>query len=243
MILFKGKRLNPEWKDNLPPGSEVEMTEKGSMTTATFIKWVHHFAKFKPKGNVLLIFDGASSHLDAGIVEAADSCGITLFCLPNNTTQELQPFDKSVFGPYEAFWDDEVLLYWSQRKGTESRTISKRTLGKIFSKVWKRTTTPANVSSGFMATGIYPFDPNAIPENVFAPPELTSREVAEETPLQPLSKSPLLLQQPIQVKTLTLKVFQNIGIQVIQAPQQVINSHFMMNLLTFPVNLVTKLKN
>ncbi|KAJ4449477.1 hypothetical protein ANN_00876 [Periplaneta americana] len=87
------------------------------------------------QGNVLLIFDGASSHLDTGVVDVADSCGITLFCLPSNTTHDLQPFDKSVFGPYEAFWDDEVLLYWSKQKGAESRTVNKRIFGKILIRV------------------------------------------------------------------------------------------------------------
>ncbi|XP_047108165.1 uncharacterized protein LOC124776966 [Schistocerca piceifrons] len=48
MILFKGKRRKPEWGDYLPPGTAVEMTDKGSVNTATFIKWIHHFAKYKP---------------------------------------------------------------------------------------------------------------------------------------------------------------------------------------------------
>lgn len=196
MILFKGKRLNPEWKENLPPGTDVKMTQKGSMTTATFIEWIHHFAKFKPPGNVLLIFDGASSHLDAGIVEAAEMYNITLFCLPSNTTHELQPMDKSVFGPYETFWDDEVLLYWSKLKPTDPRTISKGTFGRIFSKVWPRSATPVNVSAGFRATGIYPFDRNAIPESAFTPSELT-RHVTAETPA--------LTHEPQPVPTLARK--------------------------------------
>lgn len=176
MILFKGKRLKPEWQDNLPPGSAVEMTEKGSMTTSVFIKWVHHFGKFKPSGNVLLIFDGAKSHLDAGIVEAADSQGITLLCLPSNTTHELQPMDKSVFAPFEEFWDQEVLLYWTTKQTSNERVVNKRIFGKIFSKVWAKAATPRNVSAGFRATGIFPFDPSAIPEQAFAPSEMTRRD-------------------------------------------------------------------
>lgn len=210
MILFKGKRLQPEWQDNLPPGSAIEMTEKGSMTTSTFIKWVHHFAKFKPQGNILLIFDGAKSHLDAGIVDTADTYGITLFCFPSNTTHELQPMDKSVFGPFEEFWDQEVLLYWTTTKTSDERTVSKRTFGKIFSKVWPRAATPSNVSAGFRATGIYPFDPNVIPEQAFAPSELTRRdnENAEEIPSQSKpddSDQPIMRQQPAKDKSLIKK--------------------------------------
>lgn len=76
-ILFKGKRLKPEWGDNLPPGSKVIMTAKGSMTSEAFISWLDHFAMYKNPGSTLLIFDGAKSHLDVNIVEAADKHNIT----------------------------------------------------------------------------------------------------------------------------------------------------------------------
>src|SRR5699024_11114288 len=108
-ILFKRKRLKPEWIDHLPPGSTATMTQKGSMTNESFIFWLDHFDKFKNAGATLLIFDGAKSHLDISIVEAAENHGITLFCLPSNTTPELQPMDKAVFKSYETFWDQEVL--------------------------------------------------------------------------------------------------------------------------------------
>lgn len=48
------------------------MTAKGSMTTETFVKWIDNFSIFKPTEKVLLIFDGASSHLDETIVDAAE---------------------------------------------------------------------------------------------------------------------------------------------------------------------------
>lgn len=170
MVLFKGKRKKEEWLDNLPAGTVIEMTEKGSMTTPVFIKWVHHFAKYKPAGKVLLIFDGASSHLDAGIVDAAESHDITLFCLPSNCTHELQPMDKAVFKAFESYWDDEVITYWTNKP---DRTINKFTFGTIFSKVWPKATAACNVISGFRATGIYPYDSKAIPDIAFAPSEIT----------------------------------------------------------------------
>lgn len=54
MILFKGKILRPEWNDDLPPGSVIEMTPKGSTTHAAFIRWLDHFAKFKPIGKFFI---------------------------------------------------------------------------------------------------------------------------------------------------------------------------------------------
>jgi len=55
MILFKGKRCKPEWKDHMPPGTLVEMTPKGSMTGKTFIKFLEHLAKYKAPGSVTFL--------------------------------------------------------------------------------------------------------------------------------------------------------------------------------------------
>jgi hypothetical protein len=31
MVIFKGQRLKPDWKRDMPPGTEVVMSGKGSM--------------------------------------------------------------------------------------------------------------------------------------------------------------------------------------------------------------------
>lgn len=173
IILFKGKRLKQEWKDNLPPGSDVLMTTKGSMTASTFCSWLEHFAKYKVAGPCLLIFDGAKCHLDFSIVEKASMFDITLYCLPSNTTHELQPMDKAVFRAFEYYWDDEVIKYLSINK---NHSVTKHRFGAIFSKVWDKALTPANIKSGFAATGIYPFNKDAIPEIAFAPSTVTNQD-------------------------------------------------------------------
>ncbi|XP_063220554.1 uncharacterized protein LOC134529931 [Bacillus rossius redtenbacheri] len=160
------------------------MTPKGSMNVQTFVKWLSHFAEYKTPGRALLIFDGASSHLDPNIVHAANSYDITLFCLPSNTTHELQPMDKNLFKSYEVHWDNEVMLLWTQHacsstknveQASADRRIRRSQFGKLFSRGWAKSATPANVSAGFKATGIYPFDPSVIPDEAFAPSQLTHR--------------------------------------------------------------------
>lgn len=169
-ILFKGQRMKPEWKDNLPHGSLALMTPKGSMNVETFVIWLEHLAKYKLEGKCLLIFDGASCHLDHSIVDVADKHNITLLCLPSNTTHELQPMDKSVFRSYEHHWDEQVMLFWTKYK---DRALTKQRFGDIFSIVWDKAMTPANIKSGFSATGIFPYNPDAIPEVAFAPSMFT----------------------------------------------------------------------
>ncbi|CAB3255641.1 unnamed protein product [Arctia plantaginis] len=111
-----------------------------------------------------------SSHLDARIVDAADAHDIVLYCLPSNTTHELQPLDKSVNKSFEHFWDEEVLLYAYQHP---ERKLTKVRFTKIFTKVWSKCMTKDNIISGFRATGLFPYDPSAIPEEAYAPSVLT----------------------------------------------------------------------
>lgn len=166
MILFKGQRSKPTYLDGLPLGSAVEMAPKGSMTTEIFLKWLDHFARYMSPPPTLLIFDGMSSHLDISIANKAELLGIELFCLPSNTTHELQPLDKSVFRSFEHYWDQELLSYWDQNP---DRRLNKERFSDVFTPVWTKTMTINNICSGFRATGIYPFNKNAIPVEAFAP--------------------------------------------------------------------------
>lgn len=175
MILFKGKRMRDEFKENLPPGTLVKMASKGSMTTELFVDFINHLAKYKSPGKCLLVFDGASSHLDYDIVDAAEKQDIVLYCLPSNTTHELQPLDKSINKSFEHFWDEQVLQFNYQNP---QKKLTKARFNKILTKVWPKCMTQSNIENGFRATGLYPWDPSAIPEEAFAPSILTHLTIA-----------------------------------------------------------------
>lgn len=176
MIIFKGIRKQDTFSDNLPPGSITEMATKGSMTKEIFLKWIHHFAKFKPPGRVLLILDGASCHMDVAVADLAETYDTSILCLPSNTTHELQPLDKAVFRSFEHYWDSELLKYWEQNPSA-NRRLTKSHFGIVFQPVWQQALNMANIQSGFRSTGIYPFDPTIIPECAYLPSSLTNREI------------------------------------------------------------------
>lgn len=156
MIIFKGKRLKPELYDNLPAGSLVEKSSKGYMTNELFKKFLKHLAKYKSQGKCLLIFDGAACHLDLSIVDIADSLNIFLYCLPSNTTHELQPLDKSVYRSFEHHWDAEVLAFLSQNP---DKKLTKARFNVVLSNVWSKCMTHSNITNGFKATGLFPLNP------------------------------------------------------------------------------------
>ena len=142
-IDFKGQRMKGEWLDALPPGSITQITCRSNMTTEAFVNWLTYFIRYKAASSCLLMFDGVTSHLDHSIVEAADCHLITLLCLLSQTTHELQRMDRSVFGPFAHYWDEQVLLFHSHSR---DHTITKRRSGKIFTEAWDKAATPANIN-------------------------------------------------------------------------------------------------
>ena len=171
MILFKGCRMKPEWLDNLPASNITSMTPRDNMTSEVFVDWLDHLITYKSKGNCLLIFE-VLCHLDYRIVEATEKHKITLYCIPSQTTHELQPMDKSVFGPFESYWDQEVLIFMRQNPG---KSVGMQRFGAIFSSVCDKAATPANIKAGFRGTGIYPFKPNVISDHSYAPKWICQR--------------------------------------------------------------------
>lgn len=69
---------------------------------------------------------------------------------------------------YEHYWDEEVLQYTYQNP---DKKITKARFNKILTKVWPKCMTMSNIINGFKATGLFPWDPNMIPEE--APSILT----------------------------------------------------------------------
>lgn len=195
MILFKGSRKKEEYDENLPTGTKVLMAPKGSMTTELFIRFIEHLAQNKPPGKCLLIFDGAKCHLDFRIAEKAERHDIVLYCLPSNTTHELQPLDKSCYKPFETYWDEEVLQFLQR---TRAKNIRRQDFNIIVTNVWARSMTIANIMSGFRGTGLYPLNPYIIPETAFAPSILTQR-AAENKENSPRSLPVRTLQQEAEV--------------------------------------------
>ena len=115
-------------------------------------------------------------HLSYEAVEEEDKNNIVLYCLPSNTTHKLQPLDKSVNRSFEHHWYKEVLNYLSN---SLERTLNKVAFNNIFSRTWPKSITQTNITNGFKATGLYPIDPDVIPQDAYAPSIITERPLPE----------------------------------------------------------------
>ncbi|KAK9700390.1 DDE superfamily endonuclease [Popillia japonica] len=85
------------------------------MNVETFSKRLDNFSfEFIAPPSVILIFDGANCHLNITIAEQEEVHLVPLYCLPSNTTHQLQPMEKPVVRAFEAYWDSDQLKYWDK---------------------------------------------------------------------------------------------------------------------------------
>ncbi|KAL0839543.1 hypothetical protein ABMA28_016237 [Loxostege sticticalis] len=170
VLIIKGVNKKSEFENALPMGSKVYMNKKSAYINASlFYKWLtEHFIPLKPHGKVLLILDGHSSHFSApNMLQAAADNDIILLCLPSHTTSahlDIQPLDRSVFGPFKTYFNQETNQFM---RLNPNKNISRYNAGKLIRNAWICAATTGNALAGFRGSGIYPVDRNTLPDTTF----------------------------------------------------------------------------
>lgn len=178
--IFKGKNKKSEFEDGMPPGSVVYMSQKSAyINTDLMFTWLkNHFIPRKPPGKVILILDGHASHCNSpGMLEYAEEHDVILLCLPSHTTQFLQPLDRAFFKSLKLHFNNACNGYI---RANPTRKISRLQFGQLLSQAWSKAATVENAVSAFRATGICPFNPEAIPDYAYLEAEETNKEPAHE---------------------------------------------------------------
>ncbi|KAJ8945474.1 hypothetical protein NQ314_009226, partial [Rhamnusium bicolor] len=161
----KNKKI--EFEDGLPPGGKVIMGEKSAYVTSDiFFQWFQEF--FVPRkglGKVLLIMDGHSSHCsNVELLDYAVANDVILFCLPSHSTHWLQPLDRSFFKPLKTYWSQTCQNWVHNNPG---RKLGRLQFASLLNADWCKAATIQNGTSGFRTCGIYPFNPEQIPDYAF----------------------------------------------------------------------------
>lgn len=165
--IFKGKNRKDEFSSGMPPGSYVAMSEKSAYINADiFLHWLKsHFLPRKPNGKVLLILDGHASHTNSiSVLEFTEENDIILLCLPAHTTHFLQPLDRSFFKSLKTYYYSACNSFM---KTNPARKLGRLQFGELLGCSWNKAATVQNGVSGFRATGVFPFWPDAIPEYAY----------------------------------------------------------------------------
>lgn len=184
--IFKGKNEKPEYKDGMPNGSVVFMSQKSAYVNShIFFLWLkNHFYPRKAQGTVLLLLDGHSSHCQSvETLEFAEDNDIILLCLPSHTTHWLQPLDRSFFKPLKSYFYSACNNFL---KLNPNRKLNRLVFGSLLNEAWGKAATQATGSSGFRAAGIIPFNPHIVPDYAFLSSDLPRTSVNQPESFNPV---------------------------------------------------------
>lgn len=166
--IFKGTKLDVDLAQQMEqhsPLSTYGAQENGYFTAGHTLPVLMHIVHYAvPQRPLLLIMDGASGHIDAASLDYATSNDIHILLLPSHCTHLLQVADVAVFRAFKQYWRNEC----SKRRGEKRMSCGRDDVGIRRSDIiplavtaWNHACKPANIISGFRATGIYPYDPLA----------------------------------------------------------------------------------
>jgi hypothetical protein len=110
-----------------------------------------------PTEEHILVMDQHSTHCSYELLHFAEDNHVTIYYLPSHTTHYLQPVDYSLFRPLKrAYHAAEDASFWSGLPTNMFRVPI------LFGTAWKKACTPDNIKAGFRGTGIFPFDPEHV---------------------------------------------------------------------------------
>ena len=144
-----------------PPNCFYSTSKSGWFNMPVFDDWFERvvvpWAVSKRPLNTAIIGDNLSAHISPVTLKRASEVGVSFRLLPPNTTNFLQPLDVAVFSPLKLAWRKQLTDY-------KRDTLNKSLLKKHFSEQFKilcSSIKADNIKSGFRATGLIPFDPEA----------------------------------------------------------------------------------
>ena len=172
-FVFPRVHVQNHWLLTAPPGSQMSGHPKatGWMTSENFLLFMQHFVNYaKPSEGhkILLILDNHQSHVSLEVIDYAKENNITLLSFPPHCSHEMQPLDKSVYGPMKAFFN-QAADRWLREKDNAGKSMTIHHIPGLVAYAYPKAMTPSNITAGFKATGIYPFDRNIFGPEKFLP--------------------------------------------------------------------------
>ena len=151
-------------------------TRSGWMNEETFVEYLNHIIKHtrcSPEKKILLILDNHDTHISLNVVDTARSGGVVLLTIPPHTSHRLQPLDRSVYGPLKTAYNRAIDGWLRSNPG---KTVTIYEIPTLVNQAQMIAMKPRNITAGFQATGIHPFNSDIFSETDFAPAAPTDCE-------------------------------------------------------------------
>jgi hypothetical protein len=196
--IFKGVAHDADLADDFAAfcgDSSYGAQKNGYFTAAHFPSVLAHFVRHAVTTRpLLLILDGASSHIDEESLQYAKANDINILLLPAHTTHLLQVADVAVFRPFKSYWRQECNRIRAEKRLTCAPGdigVKRSDILPAAVAAWEYATSPQNVISGFRRTGIYPFNPRAYLKTAASHNKSTSLTSLPPSLLSPLAVADL----------------------------------------------------
>ena len=163
VVVWEGARMTRQHTDGHLPGTLIAMQQDGEFIAPYFTSLMEHLVKHAGAARPLvLILDGAVSDIDMPGFYYSEQQRIHVLVLPDRCTHQLQVADAAVFGPFKRRWQE----LWQQHlkrdvDGDKRWHLNCGRLTSTMVEAWTESITPERVISGFLKTGMYPFDRQA----------------------------------------------------------------------------------
>lgn len=178
-VIFKAKRMKAQWLIGSPPGTVARVSDNGWITAEIFLEWAKSFINFLLTADGcphILLLDGHSTHIyNLEFLDLMKANNVHPFIFPPHTTHWLQPADRSFFKSLKNNWNSEGVQAVTRSGG---KGFGKQGFFGIFTPAWTKSCTIELAQSGFRACGVFPLNPNAVPDCAFAPSETSERPPA-----------------------------------------------------------------
>jgi hypothetical protein len=175
LIIWPASTHRSNWTTYPTPGWHYAHSENGYNDSKISLEWLKRVFDPQTKGRAnqkprILICDGFGTHETLEILEYCFENNIILCRLPSHTSHKLQPCDVGVFAPLKAAYRDQVERLY--RGGTD--TVGKEHFTSLYSPARERAFTKRNITAGWAASGLFPFNPDRVLRDTPKPPaELT----------------------------------------------------------------------
>lgn len=165
MILFPYKEKLPRSIiAKIPTGWGVGISDNGWMTLELFYEYMTNV--FYPwllqeqiEFPVVLYLDNHSSHITMPLVKFCREKKIEIIGLYPNSTHIMQPLDIAFFHPFKEAWKKTVTRWKTEKNMKE---LKKEDVGIVLKQTLESMQEEDIIKNGFRATGLVPFNPNAV---------------------------------------------------------------------------------
>lgn len=176
VYIFPRKKFSEFFMSGAPESSLGLTSSNGWMNSENFALVMKHFIKHaRPSADfpVILIMDNHRSHLSTEALQLARKNCVHVITLPPHTSNKTQPLDRTVFGPLKAAYN-QLANSWMMMNVGKGITIYN--VAELGGKAWLKAATPANIVSGFKASGIWPYDRDIFSDYEYLPSTILSNE-------------------------------------------------------------------